>query len=163
MKVAVVIPTRNEEGSIASVICSVREVLTSVGHETIIYVTDDSHDKTRQVAKELGALIIRGGGDGLGSAMLRGLKAALATNPDVIMSVDADGQVDISSELLTFLNVIQEGEFDLVVGSRFLHKGLIDYQYRKKNRLGSWMLAGILRRQTGLALTDSHGGIRDGP
>jgi glycosyltransferase involved in cell wall biosynthesis len=160
MKVAVVIPTRNEEESIASVICSVREVLTNVGHETIIYVTDDSHDQTRQVAKELGALIVRGGGDGLGSAMLRGLKAALATNPDVIMSVDADGQVDIFSELLTFLNVIQEGEFDLVVGSRFLDEGLIDYQYRKRNRLGSWILAGILRRQTGLALTDSHGGIR---
>jgi glycosyltransferase involved in cell wall biosynthesis len=160
MKVAVVIPTKNEEDSVASVINSVREVLTSAGHNTIIYITDDSHDKTRQVAKELGALIIRGSGDGLGTAMLRGLKAALTTNPDVIMSVDADGQVDISSELLNFLNVIQEGEFDLVVGSRFLREGLINYQYRKRNRLGTWILVGILRRHTGLVLTDSHGGIR---
>jgi glycosyltransferase involved in cell wall biosynthesis len=160
MRVAVVIPTKNEEGSIASVICSVREVLTSVGHETIIYITDDSHDKTRQVAKDLGAVVIRGSGDGLGTAMLRGLKAALATNPDVIMSVDADGQVDIASELLNFLSLIQEGACDLVIGSRFKADGLIQYQYRKINRLGTRMLVGILHRQTGLSLTDSHGGIR---
>lgn len=160
MRVAVVIPTKNEEGSIASVICSVREVLTSVGHETIIYITDDSHDKTRKVAKDLGAVVIRGGGDGLGTAMLRGLKAALATNPDVIMSVDADGQVDIASELLNFLSLIQEGVCDLVIGSRFKADGLIHYQYRKINRLGTRTLVGILRRQTGLSLTDSHGGIR---
>lgn len=160
MRVAVVIPTKNEEGSIASVICSVREVLTSVGHETIIFITDDSHDKTRKVAKDLGAVVIRGGGDGLGTAMLRGLKAALATNPDVIMSVDADGQVDIASELLNFLSLIQEGVCDLVIGSRFKADGLIHYQYRKINRLGTRTLVGILRRQTGLSLTDSHGGIR---
>ncbi|MDA0237378.1 MAG: glycosyltransferase family 2 protein [Proteobacteria bacterium] len=160
MKVAVVIPTKNEEGSIASVIGSVRQVLSSVGHEAIIYITDDSHDKTRQVAEELGAVVIRGSGDGLGTAMLRGLKGALAANPDVIMSVDADGQVDIASELLNFLGVIQEGEFDLVIGSRFIDEGLIHYQYRRRNRLGIRILVGILCRQTGLSLTDSHGGIR---
>lgn len=160
MKVAVVIPTKNEEYSIASVISSVRRVLSSAGHESVIYITDDSHDKTRQVAKELGAVIIRGSGDGLGTAMLRGLKGALAANPDVIMSVDADGQVDIASELLQFLSVIQEGSFDLVIGSRFIKADLIHYRYPRTNRFGTKLLVGILCRQTGLSLTDSHGGIR---
>lgn len=160
MKVAVVIPTRNEQTTIASVISVVRQCLEDAGHEAFIYVADDSHDETRKIAQGLGATVIRGGGDGLGTAMFRGLKAAVTVDPDAVMSVDGDGQVDINSELLRFLEPIQDGSADLVLGSRFIAANLIQYRYLVKNRLGTRILVDMLRRRTGLQLTDSHGGIR---
>ena len=160
MRVAVVIPTRNEETTIAAVISSVRRCLENSGHEVLIYLADDSHDETRKIAMDLGATVIRGGGDGLGTAMFRGLKATLNSNPDVVMSVDGDGQVDIESELIRFLKPIQENSADLVLGSRFISANLVKYKYRARNRIGTRILVGMLRRQTGLHLTDSHGGIR---
>ena len=47
-----------------------------------------------------------------------------------------------------------------MVASRFLEKGSIKYRYRFINNFGTQVLAGMLRRLTGLPLTDSHGGIR---
>ena len=159
-KVAVVIPTKNEAPTITSVIESVRHTLESLGCVPVIYIADDSHDSTRLRAVQAGAVIVRGSGDGLGTAMFRGLKAALQSNPDVIMSVDGDGQADFVSEAREFLQPIIDGSADVVLGSRFLSEGLVQYRYRTKNRLGTRILVGMLRRRTGLPLTDSHGGIR---
>jgi len=160
MRVAVVIPTKNEGKTIAAVISLIRTVLQAAGHEAIIFVADDSHDETRRVAKQYGARIVRGSGDGLGTAMYRGLKATLTENPDVVMSVDGDGQADVAAELLQFLQPIENGSAELVLGSRFLDSDLVRYGYRARNRIGTRILVGMLRRRTGLPLTDSHGGIR---
>jgi len=160
MRVAVVIPTKNEGKTIAAVISMIRTVLQAAGHESIIFVADDSHDETRRIAKQYGAHVVPGSGDGLGTAMYRGLKATLTENPDVVMSVDGDGQADIASELLQFLQPIEDSSADLVLGSRFLNPDLVRYRYRAKNRIGTRILVGMLRRRTGLPLTDSHGGIR---
>jgi len=160
MKVAVVIPTKNERATVVEVITSVRKALQGLGHESVIYVADDSHDDTRRRSQEVGAVVVRGSGDGLGTAMFRGLKAALDSNPDVIMSVDGDGQADFASEVQLFLQPIMDGTAELVLGSRYLADGLVQYRYRAKNRLGTRILVGMLRRRTGLPITDSHGGIR---
>jgi len=88
------------------------------------------------------------------------LKAAAGSEPDVILSVDGDGQADIVTELPMFLQPVIDDTADLVLGSRFKESGLVDYKYRAKNRLGTRILVGMLKRRTGLPLTDSHGGIR---
>jgi glycosyltransferase involved in cell wall biosynthesis len=123
-------------------------------------VADDSHDDTRSIAAAEGAAIIRGSGEGLGTAMFRGLKAAAIEEPDLILSIDGDGQADVALELGSFLAPIIDGSADLVLGSRFKESNLVSYEYRLKNRLGTRILVGMLRRRTGLPLTDSHGGIR---
>lgn len=160
MRVAVVIPTKNEAATIAEVIRTTRATLTAGGHESTVYVADDSHDDTRGIARHEGAIIVRGNGEGLGTAMFRGLKAAADGAPDAIVSIDGDGQADVEAELLTFLRPVLDGSADLVLGSRFKTPGLVAYDYRAKNRIGTRILVGMLRRRTGLALTDSHGGIR---
>jgi len=160
MKVAVVIPTRNESATIGEVIGQVNSTLLALGHQCEIFVADDSHDDTRQVAAANGATIVRGSGEGLGIAMFRGLKVAADCKPDIIMSVDGDGQADIVAELPRFLEPIISGTADMVLGSRFKETGLVDYRYRLKNRFGTRILVGMLHRRTGLPLTDSHGGIR---
>lgn len=160
MNIAVVIPTKNESATIAEVIRTAKSTLTAAGHQCTIYVADDSHDDTRKIAMREGAIVVRGNGEGLGTAMFKGLKAASKEHPDAIVSIDGDGQADVESELLTFLQPVLDDAADLVLGSRFKTPGLVAYDYRAKNRFGTRVLVGMLRRRTGLPLTDSHGGIR---
>jgi len=160
-KACVVIPTKNESASIAAVIESVRKGFVGTRYDQIdILVVDDSYDDTRSVALQNGAVVVRGDGDGLGAAMYKGLKAALDFNPDVIVAVDGDGQADATTEIPRFLAPIDEHRADMVLGSRFMEPDLVDYHYRWVNRFGTRVLSWILRKQTGLTLTDSHGGIR---
>lgn len=159
-KVTFVLPTRDEEKTIGKVIEGLKEECRRVDLEIQqIIVADDSQDQTREVAKELGATVIIGGGQGLGQAMYRGLKAALRFESDLIVSLDTDGQVDLS-ELGSFTSPIIKDEADLVVGSRFQKVGSVGYDYPFINRSGIRILVFILRKLTGLPLTDSHGGFR---
>jgi glycosyltransferase involved in cell wall biosynthesis len=159
-KICVVIPTRNEERTIERVVSDIRGALDPARFaEPVIVVVDDSTDRTRELAAQAGAKVIIGGGRGLGSAMFDGLKAALRSRPDFIVSVDGDGQAD-GAEIPRFLQPLIDGQADLVIGSRFADRGLIDYRYRLINRMGTLVLARILRGFTGLHITDSHGGLR---
>jgi len=159
-KICVVLPTRNEAATIESVVDEIRKAFAhnNLG-EPIIIITDDSNDETRALAHRLGVHVVIGGGKGLGFAMYQGLKAALAFDPVVIVSMDADGQSD-PEEIRRFLEPIAANRADMVVGSRFLEPGLIHYRYRWINRLGIVVLSRVLRWLTHLPLTDSHGGLR---
>ncbi len=157
----VVIPAKNEQDSIVEVIGEVRAAFKGQRYDHVeIIITDDSNDATRARAREAGAHVINGGGEGLGTAMYRGLKGALSYSPDVILSIDGDGQTDAKKEIPLFLKPIESGDADLVLGSRFKEAGLVHYKYRTIKRFGTRILTWILRRLTGLQLTDSHGGIR---
>jgi glycosyltransferase involved in cell wall biosynthesis len=157
----VVIPTKDEEASIGSVIAEIRDAFSSLGYDRVeILVTDDSRDRTREVARAHQAHVVNGGGEGLGTAMYRGLKEALYFHPDVIVSIDGDGQTDAKVEIAGFLEPIEQQRADLVLASRFLKPDLLQYRYRFLNLAGTRLLTWILRRLTGLPLTDSHGGIR---
>jgi glycosyltransferase involved in cell wall biosynthesis len=157
----VVVPTKNEENTVAAVIAEIREAFAPLKYDrVIIEIVDDSTDRTRDIAREHGAHVVNGGGDGLGAAMYRGLKEALYFEPAVIVAIDGDGQTDAKTEIPEFLKPIEEGRADLVLGSRFQKEGLVGYHYRFVNLMGTRLLVWILRRLTGLPLTDSHGGIR---
>jgi glycosyltransferase involved in cell wall biosynthesis len=159
-RMCVVLPTRNEAATLASVVQGIRTAFAAHGlHAPHILVADDSHDDTRSLARRLGLTVVIGGGKGLGYAMYQGLKAALSFAPDVVVSMDADGQSD-PHEILRFLEPIAQDKADMVVGSRFLEPDLIQYRYRWRNRFGIFVLVRILRALTGLPLTDSHGGLR---
>ena len=66
----VVVPTRDEGPGIADVIRGIKETFKAMAYEkVVILVVDDSKDDTKKVAEDAGAIIMRGHGDGLGSAM----------------------------------------------------------------------------------------------
>jgi len=160
MKICFVLPTRNEEKTIENIILSIKSEVQSLGHDLQkIIVTDDSSDSTRAIVKKNGGEVIIGGGKGLGHAMFRGLKRACIYSPDVIVSMDSDGQSDIK-ELSKFLLPIIEKKADMVLGSRFLEKDLVKYKYQFINRLGIKVLVTIINKLSKLSLTDSHGGLR---
>ena len=160
-RVAFVIPTKNEEETLAQVLKDIRKESSALGIAIEkIFVVDDSRDRTREIAsKEEHVAIITGGGHGLGEAMFRGLKRAALTKADFIVSIDGDGQANLK-ELGQLLAPLQNGVADLVLSSRRLEKGSIKYTYPTINALGIYILVWLLRRGTGLPLTDSHGGLR---
>lgn len=159
-KVCVVIPTRNEQATIGAVIRDASDCIRKLDYNLVkVIVVDDSRDNTRAIAAKSGAEVINGGGRGLGWAMFKGLKKASTHDCDIIVAMDSDGQSD-AKELEHFLKPIDSGEADMVLGSRFLGTGLVKYRYRFINRFGIRVLVFILRRLTGLKLTDSHGGLR---
>ncbi len=159
-RICVVIPTKNEQKTIEQIIHDIQKTVRDLSHELAgIIVTDDSKDQTRKIAKSLGATIVIGEGKGLGYAMFKGLKTALSLKPDIIVSMDGDGQTDLA-EMKRFIDPVINDEADMVIGSRFKEKGLVYYNYRWANRLGIHILVRILRYLTKLPLTDSHGGLR---
>jgi glycosyltransferase involved in cell wall biosynthesis len=160
-KACVVVPTKNEAASIAGVIAEIRRGFAATRYDhLVIIVVDDSTDGTRRMAREAGALVLRGDGDGLGSAMFKGLRAAAELAPEVILSVDGDGQANAAAEIPRFLAPLERDEADLVLGSRFAAPDLVAYRYKPIHRFGTRLLARMVRAQTGLKVTDSHGGLR---
>lgn len=160
MKAAFVLLTKNEETVIEQVLRDLARAITPLGFEKhIILLSDDSSDKTRDIANQNGALIEDGGGLGLGRAFLNGVKAAAQNDVDIIFTLDGDGQTDFS-EISMFLNTLKTEQADLVIGSRFLKGDWVEYRYPKLNRFGVFLLSTYMSLLTGQRITDSHGGLR---
>jgi len=158
--ICIVLPSKNEGTVIKKIINEIYDIFQKSDYKKpTIIVSDDSSDDTRKIAKSAGAIVINGGGKGLGFAMYQGLKYCLSFNPDLILSCDSDGQIDLN-EIPRFIKSIENDEADLVLGSRFIQSNLMQYKYRWINKIGVIILSRILRSFTGMKLTDSHGGLR---
>ena len=90
MKIVAVIPAYNEETRIASVI---RAAFTFVS--AVIVVDDGSQDRTAEVARDAGAIVlVHPENSGSGAATMTGVEAARHMHSDIIVTLDADGQHD---------------------------------------------------------------------
>lgn len=114
MKVVIGMPAYNEEKYIAKVILRAKKY----GDE-IIVVDDGSNDMTAEIAKALGAIVIRHEKNlGYGAALATIFKEARRRNADILIIMDADGQHD-PDEIPQLLEPLLRGEADIVIGSRF--------------------------------------------
>jgi glycosyltransferase involved in cell wall biosynthesis len=110
MRIAVVIPTFNEEASIGGVIRTLpRGLITRV-----IVVDGGSRDATAERARVAGAEVIAVG-RGYGRACLAGAQAA--DDADIVVFMDGDGADDPGS-LGALVEPIGRGNFDFVIASR---------------------------------------------
>ncbi|MBI2172700.1 MAG: glycosyltransferase family 2 protein [Candidatus Aenigmarchaeota archaeon] len=158
-KIVVVIPAKNEQDTIGGMVKRIQDVGKKHKLDFKVLVVSDSRDKTMEVAEKAGARAVRGDGKGLGAAMFRGLKAAAEMDADIIVSIDADGQTE-PEEIPNVVSPVLSGEADLVIGSRFLDKSLMEYRMPLMNRLGNKSLSWMVRRITRLPITDAQAGFR---
>jgi dolichol-phosphate mannosyltransferase len=152
--VAIVIPTLNEERSIAKVIDGVPVIdLLRNGLETAVYVIDgQSTDNTRQIAVEKGATIIPEERKGKGSAVQTAFNSIDA---DYAIMVDGDNTYPMSAalEMLRLLHT-----YDVVIGSRL--KGTIEPgAMTKLNVAGNKLLSLLARLLFGARISDVCTGL----
>ena len=154
-----VVPTFNERANVPLVVERVAIALAGQAWE-VIFVDDDSPDGTAAAAKELGRndprvrCIRRVGRRGLAGACIEGM---LASTARYVAVMDADLQHD-DALLPEMLKALRGGQYDLVIGSRYLSESGTEGLSRK--RLASSQLAGALARRTlGFEITDPMSGF----
>lgn len=150
MKTAAIIPAFNEEVAIGSVVLLSREHV-----DEVLVVDDGSTDRTASVAEMAGARVLRHHKNlGKGAALKTGFHA---TDADVIVTLDADGQHD-PAEIPKLMEPIIRGEADIVNGSRYLHGS--DENTPRYRRVGQKILDTATNISTGLEITDTQSGFR---
>lgn len=161
-KILVIIPAYNEEKRIASVIRGVKDHLPLA---EVLIVDDGSHDKTRWAVIEAGAKVLSHPMNlGYGAALQTGYKFALDKGYEAIVQMDGDGQHD-PSFVPELFGVVQRGEADVVIGSRFLETRstiLADkiYQAPFIRRLGMRVFGTITSLIIQQKITDSTSGYQ---
>jgi glycosyltransferase involved in cell wall biosynthesis len=161
-KVLVIIPAYNEEKRIGSVIRGVKDHLSTT---EVLIVDDGSHDKTRWAAMEVGAKVLSHPINlGYGAALQTGYKFALEKGYEAIVQMDGDGQHD-PSFIPELLGVIQRGEADMVIGSRFLKTrsrilAVETYPVPYLRRLGMRIFGTLTSLIIGEKITDSTSGYQ---
>ncbi len=158
MKVVVTIPAYNEEETIGDVILNIQKTMGRTNHEYEIQVLNDgSTDKTLNIAKGLGATVFSHPFNrGLAQTFRDEIYYALQSDADVIVHTDADGQYQ-SDEILNLIKPIEDGEAELVLGSRFL--GAIEYMPLIK-KLGNRAFSRVVSRISGMKISDAQTGFR---
>jgi len=108
---SVIIPALNEEQGIRSVIDRLHALSP---RPEVIVVDDGSSDHTGEIAREVGAIVLRHPAPGgYGRSLKDGIK--IATN-DIVAITDADGTYPVE-RLPEFVTTLEQG-FDMVVGAR---------------------------------------------
>jgi dolichol-phosphate mannosyltransferase len=156
MKLSIVIPAHNEEGSIKKTVTAFHSKLKEerVSHE-ILVVNDNSKDRTEEILKALSKkhrevrYVNNTPPNGFGFAVRKGLESFRGDCVAVVMADMSDRPVD----LISYYRKMVAEDLDCVFGSRFIKHGkVIDYP---KNKL--WLnrfTNGIIRVLFGIKYND---------
>jgi len=153
--ISVVLPTLNEETTIAICISKIQEVFQSMKIRGEIIVSDSSTDSTPEIARSLGAVVVHPEHRGYGYAYLEGFRH---TRGRYIVIGDADNTYDFL-ELPTLLKELDDGS-DLVIGSRFRGEIKQGAMIPLHQYIGNPLLTWILNHVFHADFSDTHSGFR---
>jgi dolichol-phosphate mannosyltransferase len=150
MKLSVVVPAHNEEGSVGETVEGLLAALEeeSIEHE-IIVVDDSSTDGTAAVVEAIAAehpqvrCLPSPFRNGFGFAVRAGLDAF---EGDAVAIMMADGS-DSPADLVAYHRLLEEG-YECAFGSRFIHGSrVVDYPRSKlvMNRIVNWCIRLLFR------------------
>jgi glycosyltransferase involved in cell wall biosynthesis len=139
--VDVILPCLNEAAALPWVLARIPD-----GWRALV-VDNGSTDGSPELARELGATVVREPRRGFGAACHAGLTTATA---DLVCFCDCDASLD-PSLLIPFVRQLRYGEADLVLGRR---RPQGPGAWPAHARAGNLALARMLRRRTGLRLHD---------
>jgi dolichol-phosphate mannosyltransferase len=152
MKLSVIIPAQDEEGSIGGTVAGVVDVLArhEIDYEVLV-VDDGSRDSTRAVIDQIGASNPRVRCHpshyerGFGFAVRAGLDEFTGDAVAVMMADDSDDPED----LVRYYQLLNEG-WDCAFGSRFIHGARVHEYPRVKlflNRLANSFIRVLFRHR----------------
>ena len=114
-RIAVIIPALNEEAAIGQVLAAIPPWV-----DEVVVVDNGSIDATPEVAREMGARVVREPQRGYGAACLAGIEALTST--DLVVFLDGDFS-DHPEEMDRLVDPLVARQADLVIGSRILGHG----------------------------------------
>ena len=158
-KLSVVIPTFNERDNVTTLFRRLEKTLAGIPFEAV-FVDDNSPDGTWEVLRALSRedsrvrCIRRIGRRGLSGACIEGILASSAPCAAVI---DADLQHD-ETQLPKMLAALQSGEFDLVVGSRYIEGGSAE-SFNRQRAGASAFATEIAKRVLRVEIADPMSGF----
>lgn len=149
----VCLPAYNESSVLEEVIAELR----GEGFKNICIVDDGSADNTGALARSLGVFVVTHPiNRGAGAAAMTGIELARRRGWQHLAFMDADGQ-HVVKDLHALRASMAQGQYDLVVGSRFLNPSLCIPRSRR-------ILNGIANGMTNLFArgnySDSQSGMR---
>jgi glycosyltransferase involved in cell wall biosynthesis len=150
--IVAIIPAYNEERFIGSAVLSARKHT-----DTVIVVDDGSDDATAEVAAAAGALVVKHAENrGKGAAFSSGFARARELCPDVVVTLDADGQ-HLAEQIGRVAAPVLAGKADIVIGSRYLQPTGNVPRHRV---WGHHLFNFMTNRASGVSVTDSQSGFR---
>ena len=156
---SLVVPTFNERDNVNRLYRKLKTALRGVAWE-VLFVDDNSPDGTWDVVRGLAMrdsrvrCIRRIGRRGLSGACIEGILASSAPYAAVM---DADLQHD-ETQLTKMLSLLQTGQAELVVGSRYIEGGSAD-SFDSKRAGFSAFATTVARRMLGVAIADPMSGF----
>jgi dolichol-phosphate mannosyltransferase len=158
-QLSVIVPTFNERDNVVTLFRRLEKTLVGIPFETV-FVDDNSPDRTweilRILSREDGRVrcIRRIGRRGLSGACIEGILASSAPCAAVI---DADLQHD-ETQLPKMLAALEGGEFDLVVGSRYIEGGSAD-SFNRQRAGASALATEVAKRLLRVEIADPMSGF----
>src|SRR6266403_2701356 len=159
LQLSVIVPTFNERDNVITLFRRLEAALAGVSWE-VIFVDDNSPDGTWDVVRALARedsrvrCIRRIGRRGLSGACIEGILASSAPYAAVI---DADLQHD-ETQLPNMLALLQGGEADLVVGSRYIAGGSAE-SFNKQRAGISALATEVAKRVLRVKIADPMSGF----
>ena len=155
-RIVVTIPAYNEEKNIVDVLKNIKTNLTGKYNYKFLVVDDGSTDKTAELARQNGAIVISPPRNyGLAEPFKPEIAECIKQKADIIVHTDADGQYP-AEKIPKLIEEIENGA-DLVLGSRFLEGKHADSFVKDiTNRLFAATLSSLIKHK----ITDSTTGFR---
>jgi len=151
----IIIPAYNEEKNIGNVL---KEVTQLYPEFDVLVVDDGSSDNTgARVLLQRVKMITHPFNLKYGSALQTGFKYAVVHGYSFVVQFDADGQHD-PQDIRTIIKVLEMGQADIVIGSRFLGKSSYRTGFLKKTAIVLFRM--IIRAATGVRITDPSSGLQ---
>jgi len=151
--VSIVVPTRNEEQTLAPVI----EKCRAYGDE-ILVIDGHSTDRTRDIAHQMGALVALDNGRGKGAALRQAIEMVRG---GIVVFIDADGSHD-PDDIPKMIEPIRSGYADHCIASRM--RGGSDELFSTFGQfvrmLGGQIITLAINYRFGIRITDSQNGFR---
>lgn len=148
LKISVVIPCYNEEDGIRAVIESMPSYV-----DEIVVVDNNSTDKTSEIARSLGAVVVFQPLKGYGAAYQAGLPTATG---DIIATLDGDGTYP-ADEISILVDALEDRKLDFISGARFPLRNGDAMNFT--NKVGNWVLTVTTAMLWFRPLRDSQSGM----
>ncbi|MBL0225636.1 MAG: glycosyltransferase family 2 protein [Geobacteraceae bacterium] len=151
MSYCILIPSFNAEKTLGAVVmeCLERDV-------PVVVVDDGSTDGTAALTAGLPVTLLKHGrNQGKGRALRTGFAWALEQGFDAVVTLDADGQHDVSA-VSRLYEAARDSGTDLLIASRHTQFEKMAGLRSSWNRFGVW----CMQKRTGFEITDSQSGFR---